>query len=195
MTIEEARELFGYGSWATARMFSAAEALTQEQLEAPAASSFPSIRATLGHIVGAEWLWLRRWLGDSPTSMPAWADEPTLTELKVQLAAIEAERASFLAQLTDADVEGMVSYRAPDGKAFAHPLGQLMRHVVNHSTYHRGQLATLLRQLGHTPTAPGTRCLHGRLKRSWSDELERVQPERVLYGSRRADSRQAWSHT
>jgi uncharacterized damage-inducible protein DinB len=45
----------------------------------------------------------------------------------------------------------VVSYRAPDGLAFSHPLGQLIRHVVNHSTYHRGQLATLLRQLGQTP--------------------------------------------
>jgi uncharacterized damage-inducible protein DinB len=151
MTTDEARQLFGYGSWATARMFSAAEALGQEQLEAPIVSSFPSIGATLAHIVGTEWIWLRRWLGTSPTSGPDWAVKPTLTELKVQLAAIEAERASFLARLTDADLEGVVSYRAPDGLAFSHPLGELMRHVVNHSTYHRGQLATLLRQLGHTP--------------------------------------------
>jgi uncharacterized damage-inducible protein DinB len=151
MNTDEAQQLFGYGSWATALMFSAAETLTHEQLEAPVASSFPSIRATLAHLVVTEWTWLRRWLGDSPKSAPAWADQPTLTELKVQLAAIEAERASFLAQLTDADLEGVVTYRAPDGLAFSHPLGQLMRHVVNHSTYHRGQLATLLRQLGHTP--------------------------------------------
>jgi hypothetical protein len=47
MTTGEARELFGYGSWATARMFSAAEALTQEQHETPVPSSFPSIQ--LGH--------------------------------------------------------------------------------------------------------------------------------------------------
>ncbi|HEX4966082.1 MAG TPA: DinB family protein [Thermoanaerobaculia bacterium] len=151
MTTGEARELFGYESWATALMFSAAEALTQEQREALAASSFPSISATLAHIVAVEWIWLRRWLGDSPKSMPAWADKPTLAELKVQLAAVEAERTSFLAPLTDADLEVAVSYRAPDGLAFSHPLGQLIRHVVNHSTYHRGQLATLLRQLGHTP--------------------------------------------
>jgi len=151
MTTDEARELFGYGSWATARMFAAAETLTQEQLEALAASSFPSIRGTLAHIVGAEWIWLRRWLGDSPTSVPAWTGKPTLTELKVQLVAVEAERTSFLAQLTDADLGVVVSYRAPDRQAFSHPLGQLMQHVVNHSTYHRGQLATQLRQLGHTP--------------------------------------------
>lgn len=151
MTTAEARELFSYGSWATALMFSAAEALTQEQFEELAVSSFPSIRATLTHIVGAEWIWLRRWLGDSPTSAPVWADTPTLAELKLQLAAVEAERASFLARLTDADLAGVVTYRGLDGKAFSHPLGQLMKHVVNHSTYHRGQLATLLRQAGHTP--------------------------------------------
>src|SRR4029077_4903372 len=124
-------------------MFSAAEALTQEQLAAPVASSFPSIGATLAHIVGTEWIWLRRWRGTSPTSEPDWALKPALAELKVQLTAIEAERASFLARLTDADLEGVVSYRAPDGLAFSHPLGQLIQHVANHSTYHRGQLATL----------------------------------------------------
>lgn len=151
MTTDEARELFGYGSWATARMFSAAEALAEEQVEALAASSFPSIRATLAHIVGVEWIWLRRWLGESPKSAPAWAAKASLRELKGELMAVEKERTSFLAKLTDADLEGVVSYHGADGQAFSHPLGQLVRHVVNHSTYHRGQLATQLRQLGHTP--------------------------------------------
>lgn len=151
MTTDEATQLFGYGSWATALMFSAAEALTQEQIETFIESGFPSVRATLAHIVAAEWLWLRRWLGESPTSMPVWADKATLTEIRVELATIEAERASFLARLTDADLEGVVSYGGQDGQTFSHPLGQLMRHVVNHSTYHRGQLATMLRQLGHAP--------------------------------------------
>jgi uncharacterized damage-inducible protein DinB len=151
MTLEEAKELFGYASWATALMLHAVEALPQEQVEAPAVSSFPSIGATLAHLVGAEWLWLRRWRGESPASASLWAGTPALSEIKAALAAVEAERAAFLDRLTDADLEGVVSYRGGDGKAFAHPLGQLMRHVVNHSTYHRGQLATLLRQLGQAP--------------------------------------------
>lgn len=151
MTINEARELFGYGSWATARMFSAAEALAEEQVDAPAASSFPSVRATLAHIVGAEWIWSRRWLSESPTSLPAWAAKASLGELKRELEAVEAERTSLLAKLTDADLAGVFSYRGMDGKDFSQPLGQLVQHVVNHSTYHRGQLATQLRQLGHTP--------------------------------------------
>jgi uncharacterized damage-inducible protein DinB len=151
MTTDESRELFDYASWATARMFSAAKALTPEQLSAFIESSFPSILGTLAHMVGSEWIWLRRWQGDNPTSIPDWVSQPALDDLETRLAAIEGERASFLGQLTDADLERVVSYRGLDGQTFSHPLGDLLRHVVNHATYHRGQLATMLRQLGHAP--------------------------------------------
>jgi uncharacterized damage-inducible protein DinB len=80
MTIDEARELFAYSDWANARFFAAAEALTPEQLSGRAASSFPSVRGTLGHIVGAEWVWLRRWQGESPPSPPGWVAEASLPE-------------------------------------------------------------------------------------------------------------------
>jgi len=151
MTVTEAREMFGYASWANARMFAAAEALTPEQLDAPAASSFPSVRATLAHIVWAEWIWMRRWLGESPTTVPPWVGGGSLAEVKAELATLEAERGVFLGRLSDSDLDAVTTYRGTDGKAFSHPLGQLMRHVVNHSTYHRGQLAAQLRQLGRTP--------------------------------------------
>jgi uncharacterized damage-inducible protein DinB len=151
MTTDEAAELFAYGSWATARMIRAVETLTQEQLEAVGTSAFPSVLATIAHIVGAEWIWLRRWLGESPASAPVWASTRSLAELKAQLAALEQERGSFLGRVTSADLERVISYRGSDGQTFAHPLGQLVRHVVNHSTYHRGQLSTQLRQLGCTP--------------------------------------------
>jgi uncharacterized damage-inducible protein DinB len=149
MTVDEAKELFGYASWASARIFAAAEALTEEQLEAPVVSSFPSIRATLAHLVASEWIWLQRWQGVSPKAPPEWARDSGLAELKARLAEIEAERGAFLDRLTDADLEAVLTYHAPDGLAFSHPLGDLLRHVVNHSTYHRGQTVTLLRQQGH----------------------------------------------
>ncbi len=151
MTTSEAKQLFAYGSWANARMFAAAEALPPAQVEAAVASSFPSVRATLAHIVGAEWIWTRRWVGESPAAFPPWIASAPLAELKSRLASVEAERAAFLAPLTDTDIGAELRYRGTDGKEFSHPLGDLVRHVVNHSTYHRGQLATLLRQLGQTP--------------------------------------------
>lgn len=154
MTIDEARELVGYGCWANALMFDAIAGLTEEQFGASVASSFPSVGATLAHLVGAEWVWLRRWLGESPTAVPAWAAKPNLADLKAQLATVEAGRARFLSGLSDTDLDRVVSYRNMAGQSYAEPLGDLIRHVVNHSTYHRGQVATQLRQLGVKP--PGT---------------------------------------
>ncbi|HEX9188644.1 MAG TPA: DinB family protein [Vicinamibacteria bacterium] len=154
MRIDEARDLFSYGAWANGRVLAAAEALAPEQRLATAASSFPSVRGTLGHIVGAEWLWLRRWQGESPAAVPAWAAESSLADLRGHLAALEADRDGYLAGLTDADLARLVEYRSLAGTAYADRLGDLFRHLVNHSTYHRGQVATQLRQLGQTP--PGT---------------------------------------
>ncbi len=142
--------LFGYGSWANALVLAAAEALPPEQFDAAIASSFPSLGATLAHMIGAEWIWLRRWLGESPPA-PAWAAKPNLAELKAQLAAIESERSAYLAGLSGADFDRVVPYRNLAGKPYSNLLSDLIRHVVNHSTYHRGQIATQLRQLGHTP--------------------------------------------
>jgi len=154
MTIDEARQLFGYSAWANGRMFEAAAALPAEQLSATIASSFPSVLGTLGHIIATEWIWLRRWQGDSPTAAPAWASASSLSELRARLTEVESERDRFLGQLADADLDRIVEYRRMSGEAYTDRLADLVRHAVNHSTYHRGQLATQLRQIGAHP--PGT---------------------------------------
>ena len=151
MTADEARELFAYCVWANGRAFDAVEALASERLTTTVASSFPSVRGTLGHIVAAEWVWLRRWLGESPSAMPAWASEASLPELRGQLAGVEADREQYLVTLSDADLARVVEYRTLAGKAYADPLAGLMRHLVNHSTYHRGQVATQMRHVGLVP--------------------------------------------
>ena len=151
MTIGEVRELFSYDAWANARVFETVSALSEEQLGHSIASSFPSLAGTLAHLVGAEWVWLRRWLGESPAGYPDWVNKPTLADLRARLAALEQERDALLAGVSEADLGRVVSYRTLSGLAFEDPLGNLMRHVVNHSTYHRGQVATQLRQLGLKP--------------------------------------------
>jgi uncharacterized damage-inducible protein DinB len=151
MTVEEIRRLFGYASWADDLMFRSLEQLSEEQFLAPAASSFPSIGATLAHMVSADWIWLERWRGSSPTAAPAWIAEPRLDDLRARRAGIEAERERFLSGLSDGDLLRPVSYRTLRGHANTDALGELMWHAVNHTTYHRGQLATQLRQFGITP--------------------------------------------
>jgi uncharacterized damage-inducible protein DinB len=151
MTMDEVRQLLAYDAWANACVFAAAENLTDEQLEAPAASSFPSVTGTLGHIVAAEWVWLRRFRGESPTAPPPWVTEARVARLRAELDTVEADRNQYLAQLSDADLDQIISYRTLSGEAHADRLGGLIRHVVNHSTYHRGQVATQLRQLDSVP--------------------------------------------
>ena len=151
MNIEEVKELFEYGSWATSRTFAVTEGMTQEQRETTVTSSFESVIATLAHIVGGEWVWLNRWSGESPTTFPSWVLKPEVAELKRILKGVEADRMVFLNRLSDADLTRAVSYHAFDGKGYSLPLGKLIRHLVNHSTYHRGQLATQMRQVGITP--------------------------------------------
>lgn len=151
MTLDEARDLFAYTEWANARAFDAAESLTHDELTRTLPSSFPTVLATLGHIAGAEWAWLRRWHGESPGGMPPWASDTSLAAVRRELAATESARAAFLGSLTDADLSRPIEYRSFAGKTYVDPLANLVRHVTNHSTYHRGQVATMLRQLGKVP--------------------------------------------
>lgn len=150
---QEILALFEYNQWANARFAEVLATLGDDQLTAHLESSFPSILATFGHIVGAEWVWLRRWQGVNPTTFPEWLTKPRLDELRARLAEVESERAKLLSSL---DVEGFqkgVDYTTFNGTAYRNRLADLCRHVVNHSSYHRGQLTTLLRQVGAAPPA------------------------------------------
>ena len=66
MNASDVRTLYAYNRWASERMFAALEKLSDEKLSAVAISSFPSLRESVFHILAAEWLWLKRWKGDSP---------------------------------------------------------------------------------------------------------------------------------
>ena len=70
MSPDEIRQLFDYNAWANQRSLDAAAALTAEDFTKPLGSSFSSVRDTLAHIWGAEWLWLERFQGVSPASLP-----------------------------------------------------------------------------------------------------------------------------
>jgi uncharacterized damage-inducible protein DinB len=152
MTLDDARALYAYNAWAHARTFAAVRALPAGAADAPAPSSFPTIRATLAHLAGAEWIWLQRWLGTSPGGPPPWHGG-TLAELEAAVGEIATVRDAFFATLTDADLARPCTYRTLAGAEFTTVLGGLLQHVVNHGTYHRGQIATQMRHLGHAPPA------------------------------------------
>jgi uncharacterized damage-inducible protein DinB len=151
--IQAIRDLFEYNRWAHARLQEVLGGLTPEQLTARVPSSFPSILATYAHIVAAEWIWLRRWRGESPTVFPEWLEAPSLPDLRERLRQIEADRTAWLDSLTDEAIERALDYRTLDGTPFRNRVSDLLLHVVNHTSYHRGQVVTMLHHVGAAAVA------------------------------------------
>jgi len=167
MNLTDIHPLYAYNRWANLRMFSVLEKLNQGQFAASIQSSFPSIRESVFHILAAEWIWLKRWTGASPVaiepvkgaSFETWkklraAGVPpplqlsTVAELRAFCDSLENERQQFIAGLSEKELQAPVNYSDMSGKPFSMPLAELLQHVVNHGTYHRGQVTTLLRQAG-----------------------------------------------
>lgn len=153
MTIHDLQSLYQYNAWANSQFYGALEGLEAARLTKPIESSFPSLLDTFAHIVAAEWVWLERWNGRNPGSFPDWLERPRLQDLRARLSEIELSRAELLRRLTEAELESEVTYRTLSGLPFTDRLLDLLLHVVNHSSYHRGQLTTMLRQMGATPVA------------------------------------------
>ena len=74
MTVDDIRSHYQYNEWANARLAKIMAGLDKSQLTAPLVSSYPTLLATFGHIVVAEWIWLERLKGTSPTAFPEWLD-------------------------------------------------------------------------------------------------------------------------
>lgn len=145
-------EAYRYNRWANERTFDTVAALPEEPFRRDLGSSFPSVQRTLVHILAAEWIWLRRWKGTSPADMPADWQTLDLNGIRAEWSRVDEERNGWLRSLSTADLDRTIAYSNIEGEPFERPLWQMLRHVVNHSTYHRGQITTLLRQLGTPAT-------------------------------------------
>jgi len=151
MTPEEMRVLYDYNAWANRRQLEAASKVTTEEFLRPMGSSFGSLRDTLAHIYGAEWIWLERFQGNSPSVLPEVAQFHDVTGLRKKWLEHEARLLDFVGKLTEADLDRVLEYKTLKFGVYRNPLWQSLQHVVNHGTYHRGQVTTLLRQLNAQP--------------------------------------------
>jgi uncharacterized damage-inducible protein DinB len=138
-------ELLEYHHWATNLTVGAVRALTLEQFTQNLGSSFPSVRDTLVHVFTADRAWLGRLEGHAPPRAVA-TDFATLDSLLEVWEPVLTRWPIVVESLGDPG--RLIGYKSFAGDPFTNPLGQIVRHVVNHGTYHRGQVATMLRQLG-----------------------------------------------
>lgn len=160
MNKDDIQLLFEYDRWANNRVLQAVGALSAEQFTRDLGGSFRSVRDTLLHIIGGEWGWLVYWKAQSHSAAflaDLWDRHdslfrpdafPDLATVRLKWAEVEKEQTEFVNCLTDEALRKMLPIRKTQLS-----LAHLMQHLANHSTYHRGQIAMMMRQLGGKPVA------------------------------------------
>jgi uncharacterized damage-inducible protein DinB len=151
MFLETIRSLYDYNTWANQRILETAAQLTPKELIAKRGASYESVRDTLVHTMSAQWIWLARWKGGSPTAYLDPKQFPDLDSIRRRWDELERETRAFVDALTEGELDRVVSYQNTRGETYAYPLWQMMVHQVNHATQHRSEAAALLTEFGHSP--------------------------------------------
>src|SRR5207249_12298726 len=122
MTPEEMRTLYDYNAWANHRQLQAASKLSTEQFLKPLGSSFGSVRDTLAHIYGAEWIWLERFQGRSPSSLPDTAHFKDAASLRERWNEHKTRLLAFVDGLRQADLDRVLQCKPLTIGVSRHPL-------------------------------------------------------------------------
>lgn len=143
-----------YNRWANRRLYAVAAELSDAQFREDRGAFFGSLRGTLNHLLVGDRVWFNRFTGEgvNPPSLDTILHD-RFDELRT---AREAEDERILAVVNGLDesrLDRPFAYRSMDGSPVELPLGQLLAHVFNHQTHHRGQAHTLLTQFGRAVPA------------------------------------------
>jgi uncharacterized damage-inducible protein DinB len=151
--LELIRHLYAYNEWANGHLLDIASPLDPAQLTGAHGASFESILGTMAHLAAAQVNWLERWRGGvNKRSTIALAESmKTLAALRETFAGSNSGLREYIGDLTETDIESVLTYRDSAGAEAERVLWQLMTHVANHGTYHRGEVAMALTGLGHSP--------------------------------------------
>jgi len=139
-----------YSAWASQRMLGAASKLTEEELSRDFKTADKNVAGTLAHAFAADRAWLGRIQGNPPSTFINDNDRQ-LDFLQQEWPALQQRWKQWAAPLSDQDVLAKVSYKDLKGNQYETALWQILLHVVNHATHHRGQASGFLRAMGHTP--------------------------------------------
>jgi uncharacterized damage-inducible protein DinB len=142
------RQLYAYNRWANLRLLEACTALTPEQWRQAQGHSWNTIHAMLVHMLAAEWVWLSRWKGVSPRTLLDPAETPTLAAVAARWVEVDAELQRFVAAQTPESLDQEIDFTNTRGTPYRLRLWQMLTHVANHATHHRGELAGMQAALG-----------------------------------------------
>lgn len=151
MKKEEIVALVEFNAWANRRILGAVAGLSPEQFTKELGSSFTSVKDTLMHVFGVEWVWLERLQGRSPSAIPDVKEFANLEKLAARYEAHEANFLGYIRGISQTELDEEMEYKTLSFGPGKNVRWQMIQHVVNHGSYHRGQVVTMLRQVG----APG----------------------------------------
>lgn len=150
------RRQFSYDEWANREVLNAIHAAAEQTAGENSAANRRSLQL-MSHILAAELLWLER-LKQQPQSVPVWP-EPDLAQCEAQASKLGGQWLEFLDLITAGDVSQSISYTNSKGEQWTSTIVDILTHVVLHSAYHRGQIASHMRASGQTPAY--TDFIHG----------------------------------
>jgi uncharacterized damage-inducible protein DinB len=145
--------LYEYNEWANERVIGSLRALPEADYVREMGGGWPSVRATFVHIAGATDAWAERFAGKEALVLPKESDLPKLEDAVALLLEAQRKHRAHLKTLTREKLDRPFSWKNLSGEVRAAPYEIVVRHVVNHQTYHRGQIASMLRRLGGRPVA------------------------------------------
>ncbi len=148
MNLEDIKVLYAYDTWAHDRVLDAVSVLAPELYEKDLGSSHGGVRGTLVHCQGAYEIWLARWRGENPTTLVKEHECPTFPLLKERWNGFQKDVQRHLDSLTEESIQSPFTYKDMKGNPLTVLLWRQMQHLVNHSSYHRGQVVGMIRQLG-----------------------------------------------
>jgi uncharacterized damage-inducible protein DinB len=151
MTVADLELLYDYGYWANRHLFQVLSQLPASDFTKSVAGSYGSIRNTLVHLMSAEWGWLDRCGGPQRGPSLRADDFADLESVVVAWRQVEGHVRGFLRALKDEDLGRVIEFQLGSGRQRSMRMGELLHHSTVHGAHHRGQVALLLRLMGHTP--------------------------------------------
>ena len=134
---------YDYTYWANGRYLDVAAGLADQQLHQLQGHSWGSVHSVLVHMMSSETVWLRRWRGEAAQAHLDPRDFPTLSALRERWRVVEREMREFVGKQTSESLALPITYSNFRGETFRVPLWQMLMHVPNHETHHRGELAAM----------------------------------------------------
>ena len=139
--------------WGDQRVLTAACAITETEYYAERGFSAGSLHKLLVHSMAAQWMWLSRWKGHDLRRLEDTTDYPARESLLKRWPQVHADFSEFVLAQTAITLAAPLTYRNTHGDQFTLPLGELILHCLDHGTYHRGQINSLIKLAGGAPVS------------------------------------------